>query len=174
MSEPKFQELFGKLKDQEKAFDDYWMALRSGIRDFRNKVHELMGYPTLAFADQNAQARRWVVLAEKESTEAVTEMDLVRLGGDDGVVEFSIGLTLTLPDSPSDRGVFWYKYSIRKIFSKIELRSLDREEEIFFLDTEDGLQTAAEWLIRALERDLLPTPQSLWQSEYSRKKESFS
>ncbi|MGO3714185.1 hypothetical protein [Alcaligenes aquatilis] len=173
MSESKYQELFEKLKNQEKAFNEYWMALRAGVRDFRNKIRELMGYPASTYADQNNQARHWVALAAKDGADGATELDLVRHGGDNGTVEFSVGLTVGLPGSPSDMSIFWYKYSIRKINNKIELRSLSRKDEIFYLETEDGLKKAAEWLIDNLDRDLLETPQSLWESEHPPKKASF-
>lgn len=173
MSEPKYQKLFEKLKSQENAFNEYWIALRGGIRDFRNKIRELMGYPASSYADQNNQARHWVVLAAKDGAEVATELELVQHGDDNGTVEFSVGLTVGLPSSPSDMNVFWYKYSIRKINNKIELRSLSGKDEIFYLETEDGLKKAAEWLIDNVDRDLLETPQSLWESELPPKKTGF-
>lgn len=164
MSSPLYEKLFALEKAQGNAFDEYYTSIQEATLKFADKVHLLSGLPAKTFSTKEG-SKNWIQLYEckpdgKFDPKSGRELNSFERGR----LSFGVGLALSSSLDSYPKQYHTKSYTLHFAQGKMVLVDLADEQKIYYIDTDEGLTTAAEQFLKDIEERLLSTPEETFSN----------
>lgn len=160
MTSPRYEKLFELEKAQRDAFGNYYLDIQRAAREFSDRVHLLTGLPEETFKVREEELS-WVRLYELNADGQLGPKHWHEIQSfEKGKLSFGVGLALSTTLASYPKQYYIKLYSLHSARKQMTLVDLEEEGKVFYIDTEEGLNNAAESFLEGIESKLLLMPET--------------